>query len=132
MSVRRNLGLMLFFNMMNSSNFLKPALLLASLFLFGCSHQKKDEAKPLNAVSIKGLFSGQDHYRGWVVFLSRDKMRTKQFPVKDNGNFLMVVPNLKPGNYQFHYGRKGNSIGFNSFQIPVYKQQINLGWVNTQ
>jgi hypothetical protein len=119
MKEQRSRGLMHFFN----------TLLLASFFFVSCAHKSEEKPKTLVATTIKGLFTGQDHYRGWVVYLSQDKVKTHQFPVKSNGSFKMTVPKLKQGNYQFHFGHKKS--GFRSFQIPVYKPSINLGLVNT-
>lgn len=100
-------------------------------FTIACSHQKQPEIKALKSVTIKGLLVGQDSYQNWVVFVSSDKYRSPQYPVKANGSFNMVIPNLRQNDYQFHYGRKNAGDGYNSFKIPVYKPQINLGWVKT-
>lgn len=118
---------------MPSFNFL---LLWALLLVVGsCAQQSAEKAiSPSTAKSIliRGMFEGQNDYRKWEVFLTKSGYTSPKFRVRENGRFQMRLKNLPKGKYQFNFGpRSKNKNGYWSFQIPVYKPLINLGWIPT-
>lgn len=100
-----------------------------------CS-QSTPQKKPIQTVptvTIQGLFSGQEGYQNWEVFIGNKSYTSPRFKVQGNGRFKMTLNGVRKGRYQFYYGKKSNKTSdYWSFQIPVYKQSIDLGWVRTK
>lgn len=109
-------------------------LLLPFLLLSSCAQKSTERpASPeVRKVTIRGMFEGQNDYRKWVVFLSKQGYTSPHYMVLPNGKFQMQLENLPKGKYQFNFGpRTPRKNGYWSFQIPVYKPVINLGWIPT-
>jgi len=83
-------------------------------------------------VTIQGIFSGQDDYKNWEVFIGNKGYTSPRFKVQENGRFRINLKGIKKGRYQFFYGKKAKKVSdYWSFQIPVYKRSVDLGWVKT-
>jgi hypothetical protein len=112
------------------------SLILPFILLFwGCSQSssQKKTVQSVPQVTIQGIISGQEDYKNWEVFIGRKGYTSPRFKVQENGRFKMSLSGIQKGRYQFYYGKKSKKTSdYWSFQIPVYKSRVDLGWVRAQ
>lgn len=100
--------------------------------MLSCTHgiEQSTSQQVLGQVTITGIFDAQEDTRNWIVFIGRSGFTSATTQLKTNGSFQLTLKNLLPGNYQFYFGKKSKRTkNYRSFQIPVYKKNINLGWI---
>ena len=124
----------------------KAALLIVALSLVSSYGEtaSPDNHKIFKKVTVKGVFTGDKDYSGWVVFILppsdlntdsnipgclKNEGNAEKFPVSANGKYQITLHNFLAGNYIFLFGTKGaaGDCGFGETSIKIDKEEIDMG-----